>query len=88
MKRSFRLAAAVAGAALVVVAAPIHATAQPLYQSTRCLAAYQDQMFTANMQPVVEYTPPETFTIYPGHAVSPVLNIVGATLDYVNCVLP
>ena len=87
MKSSLKhLAAAVAGA-LVVVAAPIQAGAQPLQQPSRCLRSYQDKVFMTSMGPVVVYTPPETVTLYPGNAVAPVMYVADATLDYVNCVL-
>lgn len=85
MKRSIRLAAALAGSALVLVAAPVSpAGAQP---ATHCLATYQDKVFTSSMGQVVVYEPPETVTLYPGNAVAPVLYIADATVGYVRCVL-
>ena len=87
MNRRLRNAVAAAGgSALLLIAAPVHATAQTV-QPTRCLRAYQDRVFTSSMGPVVVYTPPETVTLYPGNAVAPVMLIADATLDYANCVV-
>ena len=87
MNRCLRNAvAAAAGSALLLVAVPAHAVAQTT-QPTRCLAAYQDRVFMSNIQQVVVYEPPETVTLYPGHAVTPVMLAVDATVGYVNCTL-
>ena len=85
MNRSLRtLLAALAGSALVLVAAPANAQ---VAQATRCFARYQDQVIYSYMEPVVVYEEPETVILYPGNAVAPVTRLAGATLGYVNCVL-
>lgn len=85
MNRSLRICvAAVAGSAVVLLAAPANAQ---VVQATRCFARYQDQVIYSYMEPVVVYEEPETVTLYPGNAVAPVTRLAGATVGYVNCVL-
>ncbi|MDQ4125654.1 MAG: hypothetical protein M3134_08655 [Actinomycetota bacterium] len=77
------LVAAVAASALVLAGAPA-AQAQGLGP---CTFAYVDDVSNTSSGPLVTYTPPATVTVHGDSVLSVANYLVGATQDYVRCLM-